>query len=117
MVPVKFDVGVKLIVPSELIVTDPSGLDAAVTVNGSPSTSLSLPKTLVIRIESSETDAAVTVNGSPSTSLSLVRTVRSVGVSSPTTCASFSATGASFTGDTVTVAVALSVPPSPSVIV
>jgi len=58
-------------------------------------------------------EAVVTVSGSPSTSLSLPRTLMLFnGVSSSVlTGPSFSATGASLTGRTVTLTVALAVPP------
>ena len=45
--PLKLAAGVKFSVPSALIVTVPFGLEAAVTLSGSPSGSLSLPSTLM----------------------------------------------------------------------
>ncbi len=57
----------------------------------------------------------VTVRVSPSTSLSLVRTLPVAGVSSVTAVGpSLSATGASFTGFTPMLTVMVSVPPLPS---
>ena len=68
-----------------MIATDPFGLDAVVTVKGSPSTSLSSSKTTIF-----------------------------VGVSSTIVALSSTATGGSFTAVTDTETVALSVPPRPS---
>ena len=62
-------------------------------------------------------ETLVMVSGSPSTSVSLPRTLIVTAVSSGVEAASSAATGASFTGVTVTVTVAVSVFPLPSLIV
>ena len=62
-------------------------------------------------------DAETTVNGSPSSSVSLVKTATVTGVSSLVVATSLVATGGSLTGSTVTVTVAVDVPPLPSLIV
>ena len=60
---------------------------------------------------------AVTVRPSPSTSVSLPRTGMVTAVSSGVLTRSFTASGASLLGVIVTVTVAVSVPPLPSLIV
>ena len=178
--PLKLRFGVKVIVPSGLIVTAPSREVAVVTVNGSLSTSLSLARTatvtgvssgvvavsfratggsltgrtitstiavskppwpslmvydivatplkfgvgvkvivpfgLITTVPSGDV-ARVTVSRLPSRSLSLARMEMVTGVSSSVEVASFTATGASFCALTVTVTVAVDVPPLPSLIV
>ena len=84
--PMKPGAGVKLSVPSVLIVTVPFGLLAVVTVSGSPSTSVSLARTLM-----------------PSSTVSFVADA-----------VLFAATGASFAAVTVTATVPLAVLPLPS---
>ena len=56
----------------------------------------------------------VTLNASPSTSLSLPRTSNVMAASSDVVMLSSTATGGSLTGSTLTVAVAVAVPPLPS---
>ena len=89
--PLKFSAGVKLSVPSGLTVTVPwAALTlAAVTVSGSPSTSLSLPSTAML----------------------------ATGVLTGVLATSPAAAGASLTAVTVRLTVAVEVPPLPSLMV
>ena len=89
--PVKFRAGIKRNVPSLLMVTLPctAGTVALATLSVSPSTSVSLPSTLML--------ATVVLMGVVALSLT--------------------ATGLSFTGVTVMLTVAVDVPPLPSVMV
>src|SRR4051812_15331952 len=68
---------------------------------------VSVPSGLIATVPcAAGTVAAITVSGSPSGSLSLARTLMMRGVPSVALVASFTAIGASFTGVTVTVTIA-----------
>ena len=84
---------------------DRFGVATVLAVNWAPALITTLPLEAV---------AVVTVSGSPSTSLSLASTGMITGVSSLVVAVSGWATGASLTGVTVTVTVAVAKPPVPS---
>ena len=91
--------GVKLSVPSALIVTVPSALVAFVTVSGSPSGSLSLPRTLMLL------------------SVSPARVVYAGAATLPSSVAIGDWLTGGTAGSTCKYTVALAVPPWPSAIV
>ncbi|GJD54097.1 hypothetical protein OPKNFCMD_6878 [Methylobacterium crusticola] len=95
-VPLAFGVGAKVSVLSGFSVTAPL---ATATV---PPGARACPSIAVI------------VSGSPSASRSLARTVTVAGVSSAVAKASAMATGASWTGVTIPLTVAVALPPCPS---
>ncbi|TYC51579.1 hypothetical protein ETQ85_24215 [Zoogloea oleivorans] len=93
-----------------MTVTGPLTLGAGVKV--------SVPSGLMVTVPLvGSTLAELTVRGSPSGSLSLPSTVKVTGVSSGVLLVSAMATGASLTAATLIVAVAVEVPPLPSLIV